>query len=97
MLTLKEIFNGHNAMPVDRVVLFEDDLWCIYERIPVEMNDRFNLIHRCGVGTFALHLPDEGQKPYDVHCRGCMAVPSDGIVGLLKLHKWGMGDTNHDY
>ena len=94
MLTLKEIFEGHNGNEeVDRVVLFEEDLWCIYERIPKGWHDdRFNLIHRCGVGAFALDLTQYNDEPYDIHCCKCGEKPDEGILGLLTLHTWGMGE-----
>jgi hypothetical protein len=103
MLTLEEIFVNHNNQgeSVERVVLFEEEAWCIYERIPEGMDERFHLIHRCAVNVKAVFT---GEYPHDYKgmttpkCRGCNAVPSDDILGLLKLHKWGMGDDErYDY
>ena len=93
MLTLEQIFEHHNNTPAKREVIFEDGLWCIYERIPAEMEGRFHLIHRCDLGTYALYMRDHSEgPPSDMCCCKCKRVPPDGIQAVFKLHKWGMGD-----
>ena len=93
MLTLEQIFEHHNNRPAERKVVFEDGLWCIYERIPEETEGRFHLIHRCDLGTYALYTDDRpNSTPDDMCCGKCKRVPPDGIQALLKLQRWGMGD-----
>lgn len=94
MLTLKEIFKGHNYNEeVERVVLFEEGLWCLYERIPMGWHDnRFNIIHRCSVSAYALELDRTDDETYNIHCQVCREKPDYGILGLLALHAWGMGE-----
>jgi hypothetical protein len=93
MLTLEEMFENHNSSDNPyRKILFEEGLWCIYERIPEGGDDRFHLIHRCSVNVKAVYLDG-----FPVKCRGCNTKPPDEILGLLKLHKWGMGDDKNDY
>ncbi len=99
MLTLEEMFVDHVASDnCKREVLFEEGLWCIYERIPEGLDERFHLIHRCAVNVKAVFSDAHPNgTPYLVQCRGCRAKPSDEILGLLRLHKWGMGDDANAY
>jgi hypothetical protein len=101
MLTLKQIFGGQYSNPLaERKVLFEEELWCIYERIPQGLDARFHLIHRCEIRVRAVYT---GPHPAcsDIaakgppRCGACNQAAPDEIVGLLKMHKWGMGDERH--
>ena len=93
MLTLEDIFEDHNNKPSKRKILFEEGMWCIYEKTPQYTDDKFHLIHRCMHGVKAVPLKNYyNNGVHDISCRGCGDVPSEGILGLLNLHKWGMGE-----
>ncbi len=92
MIKLKDIFSKvrHGGDPATREILFEDGLWCIYKRIPQgDVDDKYNLIHRCTLGTKAVFL-----KPSPITC-GCGTEAPEGILGLLKLQQWGTKDGRY--
>ncbi|KKN92325.1 hypothetical protein LCGC14_0208160 [marine sediment metagenome] len=93
MIKLKDIFSPPHrsgAESADRAILFEEGLWCLYKRTPADMSGRYHIIHRCTLGTNAVNVEDNSPQ-----CNVCNAAPSDGIVGLLKLQRWG-SETDAD-
>ncbi len=93
MIKLEEIFSKerHGGTPATRKVLFEEGLWCIYERMPQgNVDDQYNLIHRCGLDTKAVFL-----KPSPTVCPHCDTKAPNGILGLFTLQQWGAKDGEY--
>jgi hypothetical protein len=90
MLSLSEIFDDETFGRFKRKLLFEDKLWCIYEKMPGGMDLKYHLIHRCHLRARAVSLRHDAPNS----CVQCGCPPPDGILALAKLQRLGSGD--HD-
>jgi hypothetical protein len=92
MLSLNDIFGDESFGAFHRKILFEDGLWCIYEKIPDGMDLRFHLIHRCHPASRSISLKYD--HTLGNHCIHCSEEPPDGILVLARLQRAGSGDTD---